>query len=520
MTALGRIRAAFLTMALAVIAFLPAASFAADAPAYVKLASGDNLDGRPVYLGINKSVVIDLPKPAGDVLVSNPQIADAVLRTSTRLYLIGVELGQASVFLFDTSGGQIASFNVYVEADLGALNQLLAEAIPNGYVRAEAIQGSIVLRGQVPSAADASRAVEITQSMIERAPVSVTGASSQGTASGSTSTSSTSTYASGSGPGIINLLSITGEEQVALKVSVVEVQRSVIKQLGVNMKGVFMDGVTGSGPFGIGTNLTSALGTVANGVGGSPITFPFNSANTPGEVGAKFTSSSNDTVQATLQALEETNMLRTLAEPTLTAVSGETANFLAGGEFPVPIAGDNGQVSVTFKPFGVNLAFTPVVLSPGRISLKMRTEVSELSATGAVSVPITSTSTVTIPATSVRRAETSIELPSGGAFMIAGLIQEDTRRAATGLPWLQKLPILGALFSSKDFLSNQTELVMIVTAYLVKPVSPDALARPDDNLFMANDAEAYFLDRLTKVYGAKSEVPSGAGAAKVGFTFD
>lgn len=515
MTALGRIRAVVLCIAFAIV--FPVAAFAAEGAAYVKLSLGDTLEGRPIYLGISKSVVIDLPKPAGDVLVSNPQIADAVLRTSTRLYLIGVDLGQASVFLFDTSGAQIASFNVYVDADLGALNQLLAEAIPNGYVRAEAIQGSIVLRGQVPSATESSRAVEITQSMIARAPTSVTGSSSG--AGGSTAT--TSTYDSGTGPGIINLLSITGEEQVALKVQVVEVQRSVTKQLGINMKGIFLDSAAGG--FGVGTNMLSRLtggGAVANNSGGSPITFPFNSATTPAEIGAEYTTSHNDTVQATMQALEQTSMLRTLAEPTLTAVSGETANFLAGGEFPVPVAGDNGQISVEFKQFGVNLAFTPVVLSPGRISLKMRSEVSALSANGAVSVPLSSTATVTIPATTVRRAETSIELPSGGSFMIAGLIQEDTRRAVSGLPWLQKLPILGQLFSSKDFLSNQTELVMIVTAYLVKPVSPEALARPDDNLYMANDAEAYFLNRLTKVYGAKGGVPSSAGAPQVGFTFD
>jgi pilus assembly protein CpaC len=511
MTALGRIRAFWLAIAFAAVAFLPAVATAVDSAPYVKLSAGDMLDSRPIYLGINKSVVIDLPRAAGDVLVSNPQIADAVLRTSTRLYLIGVELGQASVFLFDTSGAQIASFNVYVEADLGALNQLLAEAIPSGYVRAEALQGSIVLRGQVPSAAEASRAVEITQSMLARAPESVTG--SNATAGNTNAT--TTTYAANSGPGIINLLNITGEEQVALRVQIVEVQRSVTKQLGINLKGIFLDGAG----FGVGTNLTGPLGVIASGVGGSPITFPFNSANTPAEVGMGYTSG-DDSVQGTLQALEETRMLRTLAEPTLTAVSGETANFLAGGEFPVPVAGSDGQITVDFKQFGVNLAFTPVVLSPGRIALKVRSEVSDISATGAVSVPITATSTVTIPATTVRRAETSIELPSGGSFMMAGLIQEDTRRAASGLPWLQKLPILGALFSSKDFLSNQTELVMIVTAYLVSPVAPGELARPDDNLFMSNDAEAYLLNRLTKVYGTEGQVSGGAGSAQVGFTFD
>lgn len=515
MNALGQFRAILLTVAVAVLAALASPPQAnAQSPGYVKLSQADLQTAQPIDLGVNKSVVVDLPWPVSDVLVSDPKIADAVLRTSTRLYLIGVKFGQASVFLFDASGNQIASLNLYVEVDLTVLNQLLSEAISDGYVRAEALNGSIVLRGQVGSSTDAGKAVEITRKMISANPTWIYSSNTTGSGAGSATQSSAQQFSPDDLPGVVNLLTITGEEQVALKVSVVEVQRSVAKQLGVNLKGVFLDGTS----WGIGTNLSSALGTVASGVGGSPITFPFNSANTPAEVGGAYSDGTN-TVQGTIQALEETRMLRTLAEPTLTAVSGETANFLAGGEFPVPVAGDNGTISVAFKQFGVNLAFTPVVLSGGRISLKMRSEVSDISATGAVSVPISTNATVTIPATTVRRAETSIELPSGGSFMVAGLIQENTRRAISGMPWLQKLPILGTLFSSKDFLSDQSELMMIVTAYLVKPVAPGKLARPDDNLFLANDAEAYFLNRLTKVYGSKSQVPHGA-ASNVGFTFD
>ncbi len=495
MNALGRIRATLMAVAFAAIALVPAAVHAADGPAYVRLAAGDMLDDRPVYLGINKSVVIDLPRPAGDVLVSNPQIADAVLRTSTRLYLIGVQLGQASVFLFDSAGTQIASFNIYVEADLTSLNQLLAEAIPGGYVRAEAIQGSIVLRGQVASATEASRAVEITQSMIERAPVSVTGATSTGASTAAT----TSTYASGSGPGIINLLSITGEEQVSLKVSVVEVQRSIVKQLGINISGSFSAGDMTIG--------TATAGASAGGL--SPLGGSLGINATAGEVGGTF-SSGGLSLQATLQALDEANLIHTLAEPTLTAVSGETANFLAGGEVPYITGIDQttGIVSVDFKKFGVQLAFTPVVLSAGRISIKVRSEVSEVSGFTSSGNPILST----------RRAETTVEQPSGGAFVIAGLLKQTAQTNAGGFPGLRNLPILGALFSSKSYLANETELVMIVTPYLVKPVSPQDLARPDDNLYPANDAETYFLNRLTKVYGTKSMVPGGANA--VGFTFD
>ena len=498
MTAPGRIRATLLTIAFAAMALLVGGMLIgsqayAQQTSYLRLTESDALHERPIYLGLNKSMVIELPRPAGDVLVSNPGIADAVLRTSQRLYLIGVQLGQANIFLFDGSGAQIASFNVYVEADLGPLNQLLAEAIPGGYVRADAINGSIVLRGQVSSAAESARAEEMTWRMIAATPTSI----STSTAGAAGAPVSTSTFDPETGPGIVNLITITGEEQVALKVQIAEVQRSVVKQLGINTEAL----LNGTIDFAF----------------ENPTNFPFTSGISGGSAGIGWSNDDGDFISATVEALEETRMLRTLAEPTLTAVSGETANFLAGGEFPIPVAADDSTITVEFKQFGVNLAFTPVVLAAGRISLKVRTEVSDLSAQGAVNVPLIGGNSVTIPGISVRRAETTVELPSGGAFVIAGLVQEDTRRAASGLPWLQRLPILGMLFSSKDFVENQTELVMIVTPYIVAPASPRSLARPDDNLVMADDAEAYFKNRLTEVYGNASQ--TGA-TGQVGFTFD
>ncbi len=474
MTALGRIRATMLRMAFAAMALMAVAPATAQSPSYMRLSAADALANTPVYLGVDKSMVIELPRPAGDVLVSNPAIADAVLRTSTRLYLIGVKLGQANVFLFDAAGGQIASFDVYVEADLTALNQLLAEAIPEGFVRADAMNGNIVLRGQVPSASASSRAQEITLGMLD------------GSSAGSEE---------GGGGGeiekhVVNLLTITGEEQVTLKVTIAEVQREVVKQLGINLAGFLNE-----------ENFSIFSG------GLSPIPFETNTGAIELDIFG-----GGDLLRATLEALEETNMIRTLAEPTLTAVSGETADFLAGGEFPFRVCVERDAASLTcsieFKPFGVQLAFTPVVLSPGRISLKMRSEVSEISDLVAG-----------VPALSTRRAESTVELPSGGAFAIAGLVQENTRRAANGFPGLSKLPILGALFSSKDFLNRETELVMIVTAYLVKPTSPQALARPDDNLMPSGDAETYFMNRLNKVYGSARRAPAQP-AGQVGFTFD
>lgn len=469
MTALGRIRTIVLAMAAAVLAPLAGTAAMAQSPSYMRLTDADAFDNTPVYIGVDKSIVIELPRPAGDVLVSNPAIADAVLRTSRRLYVIGVKIGQSNIFLFDAAGQQIASFDVYVEADLTALNQLLAEAIPEGYVRAEAMNGNIVLRGQVPSATASARAQEITVGMLD------------GSSGGSDEAGGTEEKH------VVNLLTITGEEQVALKVTIAEVQREVVKQLGINISGVLNEG-------------NFSLGTINGGL--SPIPFA-----PSGGIGIGF-SSGNDSIQATLEALDETSMLRTLAEPTLAAVSGETADFLVGGEFPFRVCTEDeaGRVtcSIEFKRFGVQLGFTPVVLSAGRISLKVRTEVSEITDLFEG-----------VPVISARRAETTVELPSGGAFVIGGLVQENTRRAAGGFPGLQRLPVLGALFSSKEFSNRETELVMIVTPYLVKPVSPQALARPDENLMPADDAEAYFLHRLTKVYGSAAR-PAG----QVGFTFD
>jgi pilus assembly protein CpaC len=478
MTVLARIRAALMTVAVATAAL---AAAPAAAQSYLQLSETDVQHGRPIALGVNKSMVIELPRAAGDVLVSNPGIADAVLRTSRRLYLIGVKVGQANVFLFDAAGAQLASFEVYVEADLSSLNQLLAEAITDGYVRAEAINGNVVLRGQVASAADSSRAQEIVTGMLQ--------GGSEGSAPAADGASGSTVERR-----VVNLLTITGEEQVSLKVTIAEVQREVVKQLGINLSGT---GSSGNFDFS----------------GSNPFQFPINTSASPGTLGVTWSTGAGS-ITATLKALEDANVIRTLAEPTLTAVSGETANFLAGGEFPVVTSvSDNGVPSVTFKEFGVKLAFTPVVLSPGRISLHVATEVSALSTANSVSF-----GGFTIPGTTSRKAESTVELPSGGAFVLAGLISEETRRSAGGFPVLQNIPILGALFSSKDFLNRQTELVMIVTPYLVKPVSPAALARPDENLMMSNDAEAYFRGRLTKMYGTAGHAPANAG--RVGFAFD
>jgi pilus assembly protein CpaC len=272
--------------------------------------------------------------------------------------------------------------------------------------------------------------------------------------------------------------------------------------------------------------------SVAANVAGMPMTF--NTSNQFGLVGHALNDLSSgqlgsactpdgfnctggrNNLQSAIKALEQVGLVHILAEPNLTAVSGETAKFLAGGEFPVPVARDrDGNVTLQFKPFGVGLSFTPVVLGPGRISLQLSTEVSELTTTGAYTLQgTTSSNTTTIPALSVRRAETTVELPSGGSFAIAGLMQHTTKQVLEGYPGAKDLPILGALFRSRDFSNEETELVVLVTAYLVKPTTEAKLAAPTDGFVAPTDLETIFLGRVNAVYShesgpAKAETSGG-----------
>ena len=223
-------------------------------------------------------------------------------------------------------------------------------------------------------------------------------------------------------------------------------------------------------------------------------------------------SSGGNAVTHAIRALEREGLVRTLAEPSLTAVSGEPANFLAGGEYPIPVVDTSGSLSVQFKKFGVALAFTPIVLSEGRISLKIETEVSELSNQGAVTL-----SGFSIPAIRKREAKSTVELPSGGTIALAGLISEDTRQNIDGLPGIKDIPILGTLFRSRDYIKNESELVVIVTPYLVKPTSREQLAIPTDGLAPATDMKANFLGHLNRIYGKSEAVPDGGLKGDYGF---
>lgn len=299
----------------------------------------------------------------------------------------------------------------------------------------------------------------------------------------------------GADENVVNLLAVEGDDQVLLKVRVSEIQRNVVKQLGINLFGNLNRG-GGSIFRGETNNPFSVSGSLLGGlVAGANKTVP-GPGTVPSFAGVGVTSNS---ITGILQTLERGGLARVLAEPNLTAVSGESAKFLAGGEFPVPTGRDrDGNVTIEFKPFGVGLGFTPVVLSDGRISLRLSTEVSEISNEQSITLV-----SLVIPGLSVRRAETSVELPSGGSLVIAGLLQSDIQKSIDGVPGLKDVPILGALFRSNDFQNNETELVIIVTPYLVSAVKEDQLALPTDGFAPASDFDSYLLGRLNKVYKQK-----------------
>ncbi len=411
-----------------------------------------------------KSAIIELPVDVRDILITNPAVADAVLRTPRRIYVLGLTSGQTDAILFDASGRRILSLNIRVDADAGALAATINRVLPGARVKVESLGDSVILTGMVQNPIDADRAGQIALRYVAKPEQ------------------------------VLNMLSVAGKDQVMLKVRIVEVQRSVIKQLGVNLNAVLEQG-SGSITVGQSANF-SVNGALPGGatIGGSYL-------------------EALDSLTGSIRAFERVGLVRTLAEPNLTAVSGESARFLAGGEYPVPVNQDNssGSVTVEYKPFGVGLAFTPVVLSGGRIALKISTEISELTTQGAFTLSGGSTGTnLTIPALTVRRAETSVELPSGGSMMIAGLIQQQTRENIDALPGAGAIPVLGSLFRSRDYLSGDTEMVVLVTAYLVDPNNPGAFQTPADGLRFANDAETILFGKLNKTVQA----PPGANAGR------
>lgn len=425
---------------------------------------------RHTTLGLNKAMLIELPADAQDAIISAPSIIDASVLTARRVLVYAKALGDANVFILGRDGRKLLVLDLSIKHDLTELQGMMQKLLPGSRIKLTASGEGVVLSGQVAHGVDASRAEEIAAQYFK-------------------------------GAKIVNLISSAAKEQVMLKITVAEFQRDAIRRLGISLPDVVAK--AGSVTF------TKVMQNA----------FPVTSVTPlPRHIlGATAEWGTGNTIASTLEAFERAGISRTLAEPTLIAVSGESAKFVAGGEFPVPVGqqasqGGGTTITISWKTFGVNVAFTPFVLSEGRINLKVAAEVSELSSQGAIT-----TQSLTIPAVQVRRAETVVEMPSGSALAMAGLLSEQTRQNIDGVPELKNLPILGALFRSKDYKSAQSELVIIVTPYVVRPTDQQQLSRPDEGLLPPSPLRSLVHGHLHRVY---SKVPRQAVSGDYGFIVD
>jgi pilus assembly protein CpaC len=489
-------------------------SFAAESDAGGRSSVQVGATPRLINLPRGSSMAIDLPTDAHDAIVSNPAVAEALTHSSRRYTIIGVAPGQTDAVFLDSAGRTILSLRIRVDAGVYALQDTINRVAPGSQAHAEALNDSVILTGMVTSPGEADRIVQVARAFVS-APEKV-----------------------------LNMMTVAGSDQVTLKVRVVEIQRNAIKQLGFDTSAVvgrigdaqFL--LSQAATFGVNAGLQGGLSA-----GGSIDTTKNYQMVIPCAAGlpddavchgvvdgvnnrygienwdtaAEGTGPGSDNLnkgEATIKAFERVGLIRTLAEPNLTSINGESATFLAGGEFPVPTGRDlSGNISVEYKPYGVALAFRPVVSSAGNISMQISVEVSELSNVGGFTVGAGTPSSITLPGLNVRRSQTTVELPSGGSMMIAGLLQETTRQNIDALPGMTTLPVLGSLFRSRDYLNGETELVVIVEPYIVRPTAPGRMQTPADGLRIATDVQTNLFGQLNQAYGT----PAPTAAAGTGW---
>ncbi len=446
-----------------------AAAPTAQAQTSVRVALGTNTQS--VTLPRGRSAAVELPLDARDVIVSNPTVAEAILHSPRRITVVGLTPGETDATFLDGSGRIILTLSIRVDAGSSALTDTLARLAPNSTVHVEAVNESLILTGVAASPSEAERITMIARQFV-------------------------------SGPErVLNMMTVNGSNQVTVRARVVEVQRTAVKQLGVDLNALIADGA-------------NALNLVQN------ATFAVSGSLLGGGGLSYQDTTGSDRFSGTLRAFERAGLVRTLAEPNITTVSGEAGEFLAGGEFPVPAGMDtDGNITVEFKPFGVRLAVRPVVLSEDRISLQLSTEVSELTTLGAFTIGVGSNQVV-IPALNVRRATNTIELPSGGSLMIAGLLKEDTRQNIDKLPGVGDVPVLGALFRSRDYLMGETELVIVIEAFLVDPVGAGRMQTPADGLRIASDARTLLFGQINEAYGTPGQPTSSQWQGPVGYVIE
>jgi pilus assembly protein CpaC len=431
---------------------------------------------RFLAIGTGKSIIVDLPREAKDVLVANPKVANAVIHSAQRAYIIGGDVGQTNVVFFDAGGQQIVSYDIAVKRDLNGVRAALRQSLPG--IQIEGVGEGVLLTGSVSSPIEAQQAGDVAARLV------------------------------GGADKVINSIIVRGRDQVMLKVNVAEVRRDIVKQMGVDLSASMNYGTA-----------------VVNFNNQNPFTAFGRPLVSNNDLTAAAITKGLPTVTATMRAMESAGVVRTLAEPNLTAISGESATFVAGGEFPIPAGYFCDPLTricttqITYKKFGISLNFTPVVLAEGRISLRVMTEVSELSTDNSITLNQNGNS-LTVPSIRTRRAETTLEIPSGGSMAMAGLIQQQTKQAVNGLPGLDQLPVLGALFRSQDFVNNETELMVLVTPFVVRAVSQKELSRPDDGFAPASDSQSTLLARINRIYGVARFEPGASYQGNLGYIID
>ena len=436
---------------LAMAAVLPLCLIGA-APAQEKIVqiSGAN---RTATIAVAAGKSQDVRTDAGfvDVMVGDPDVADVNPLTDHTLSILGKKIGTTRVSVYGEGKKLIGIFDVEVTYDVTRLTNELARVFPGSRIRASSVNGRIMLTGEVADAVTLDKAVTIARQF---------------------------------GPDIINSVAVMSPQQVLLEVRFIEISRTAGRELGVQWNHYGNSSVVNIGNNAPASSLP-ATATAAAGVlsGSNPFLFAI------GRIVA-----SGSATDVALNALEQKGLARSLAEPNLVALSGDTASFLAGGEYPIPVAGQLGQITVDYKKYGIGLAFTPTVLSRGLINMKIEPEVSQIDTNPAHTIAVPGG--ITVPALIVRRASTTVELRDGQSFVIGGLLQTTNKNQIDQLPWVGSVPVLGVLFSSKSYQKDQTDLVIIVTPHIVRPARPgDVVKAPTDDTIPPNDADFFLLGK-------------------------
>lgn len=469
MNKISKIRTGFAAAALAV-AMATTASVAVSAPAYAQ-----KVGEKELTLSIGEAHQLNLNTAVTDVVVADPRVADVEVTSSKRVYILAKGAGITDMVATDAAGRTVYRAKILVGGNLSSLDQLLAMAMPDADIQVTTMNNVVLLTGTVAQPGDAEEAETLANTFV----LTQNPGNSRGTT-------------------VINRIKTATPLQINLQVRVAEVSRSLAKEIGGNFNTRDIDGPTGNGfllPIqGAGRDFANITGGYPNvpRTGASPTTtYDLTQLAGSALIGAAGKLFGID-VAAAFDLSERAGLISTLANPNLTTVSGETAEFLAGGRFPIVTSSNNG-VSVQYETYGINLTYTPIVLSDGRISLRVRTEVSDISSQGAVRV-----GGLEIPATTTRMAETTVELGSGQSMMIAGLLKNELGSSVSKTPGVGDVPVLGALFKSNGWRRNETELMIVITPYLVKPVSDSEIKLPTDGIHSANDAERVLLGKFTK----------------------